>query len=41
MTNIKPRAPIRRFDVFSEYSCLRAIKAEGLSAAKARGMDYG
>ncbi len=37
MTNITPRAPIRRIDVFAEYSRLRAIKEEGLSAAKAKG----
>jgi hypothetical protein len=37
MTKLKPKARIRRFDVFAEYNRLRAIKDEHLSAAKAKG----
>jgi hypothetical protein len=37
MIQQKPKAPIRRFDVFAEYNRLRAIKEEHLTAAKAKG----
>jgi hypothetical protein len=38
MTNEpKPRAAIRRFDVFAEYNRLKAQKQDRLSGAKARG----
>lgn len=36
MSDLKPNAPIRRFDVFAEYSRLKALK-EGESAAQAKG----
>lgn len=36
MSDLKPKAPIRRFDVFAEYSRLKALK-EGESAAQAKG----
>lgn len=36
MPDLKPRAPIRRFDVFAEYNRLKAMK-EGESAAQAKG----
>lgn len=38
MADPKPRAPIRRFDVFAEYNRLKALK-EGESAAQAK--SYG
>ena len=37
MSTTKPKAPVRRFDVFAEYNRLKAQKDEKLSAAKARG----
>ncbi|MGH7724911.1 MAG: hypothetical protein ACREOU_05730 [Candidatus Eiseniibacteriota bacterium] len=33
----KPKAPIRRFDVFAEYNRLKAIAEEGLSDRVAKG----
>jgi hypothetical protein len=33
----KPRAAVRRFDVFAEYNRLKGLKEEGLSAAQAKG----
>lgn len=36
MAELKPRAPVRRFDVFAEYNRLKARK-EGESAAQAKG----
>jgi hypothetical protein len=36
MSDAKPNAPIRRFDVFAEYNRLKALK-EGESAAQAKG----
>lgn len=36
MAELKPNAPIRRFDVFAEYNRLKAMK-EGESAAQAKG----
>ncbi|MBI4675471.1 MAG: hypothetical protein HY741_27820 [Chloroflexi bacterium] len=36
MLNLKPHAPIRRFDVFAEYNRLKALQ-EGQSAAQAKG----
>lgn len=37
MATIKPHAPVRRFDVFAEYSRLKGLKEEGLSATQAKG----
>lgn len=37
MTEPKPKASIRRFDVFAEYNRLKAIKEDHLTAAKAKG----
>jgi hypothetical protein len=37
VTETKPRAPIRRFDVFAEYNRLKAMKEEDLPANKAKG----
>jgi hypothetical protein len=37
MAKIRPEAPVRRFDVFAEYSRLEAIREKGMSAAKAKG----
>ncbi len=37
MAEIKPRAPIRRFDVFAEYNRMKGLKEEGLSGPKAKG----
>ncbi len=37
MPELKPRAPIRRFDVFAEYNRLKAIQEEGLTKSKAKG----
>ena len=37
MADLKPRASIRRFDVFAEYNRLKAMKEDHLSAAKAKG----
>lgn len=37
MTELKPKALIRRFDVFAEYNRLRGIKEDHLTAAKAKG----
>src|SRR5262245_56354446 len=36
MSELKPKAPVRRFDVFAEYNRLKAMK-EGESAAQAKG----
>jgi hypothetical protein len=36
MADLKPNAPIRRFDVFAEYNRLKA-RQEGQSAAQAKG----
>ena len=36
MSELKPNAPIRRFDVFAEYNRLDALK-KGESAAQAKG----
>src|SRR5689334_5255551 len=37
MNEQKPKAPVRRFDVFAEYNRVKAQKEERLSAAKAKG----
>jgi hypothetical protein len=37
MAELKPRAPIRRFDVFAEYNRVKVLKEDGLSAPKAKG----
>ena len=37
MTELKPKAPIRRFDVFAEYNRLKALKEEHYTATKAKG----
>ncbi len=37
MADLKPRAPIRRFDVFAEYNRLKGLKEEHLTAGKAKG----
>ena len=37
MTELKPSAPIRRFDVFAEYNRLKAMKEEKMSAKRAKG----
>jgi hypothetical protein len=37
MSTTKPRAAVRRFDVFAEYNRIKAQKEDRLSAAKARG----
>ncbi len=37
MTDLKPKAPIRRFDVFAEYNRIKAIKEDKLTQAKAKG----
>jgi hypothetical protein len=36
MSAVKPKAPVRRFDVFAEYNRLKA-RHEGQSAAQAKG----
>jgi hypothetical protein len=36
MTNLQPRAPIRRFDVFAEYNRIKNVTA-GEEEAKAKG----
>lgn len=36
MSDLKPNAPIRRFDVFAEYNRLKGIK-EGMPKTKAKG----
>lgn len=36
MSELKPKAPVRRFDVFAEYNRLKAMQ-EGESAAQAKG----
>src|SRR5438045_3800437 len=36
MADLKPKATVRRFDVFAEYNRLKAMK-EGESAAQAKG----
>ncbi len=37
MADIKPKAPIRRFDVFAEYNRIKAIKEDKMTQAKAKG----
>ena len=37
MPEQKPKAPIRRFDVFAEYNRVKALKEEHLTASKAKG----
>jgi hypothetical protein len=37
VASVKPHAPVRRFDVFAEYTRIKAMREEGLSAAKAKG----
>jgi hypothetical protein len=37
MAESKPKAPIRRFDVFAEYNRIKAVKEDHLTAAKAKG----
>ncbi len=37
MAGLKPRASIRRFDVFAEYNRIKAIKDKHMSATKAKG----
>ncbi len=36
MAELKPRAPVRRFDVFAEYNRLKALN-EGYNKSKAKG----
>ena len=36
MEEIKPKAPIRRFDVFAEYTKLQALR-DGMSPEEAKG----
>ncbi len=37
MDEIRPRAPIRRFDVFAEFNRLKALKEDHLTGPKAKG----
>jgi hypothetical protein len=37
MAEVKPHASIRRFDVFAEYSRLKGLREEDMSASKAKG----
>jgi hypothetical protein len=37
MATIRPHAPVRRFDVFAEYTRLKAMREDGMKAAKAKG----
>lgn len=37
MTELKPKAPIRRFDVFAEYNRVKALRLDRLGKAKAKG----
>ncbi len=37
MADIKPKAPVRRFDVFAEYNRIKAIKEDKMTQAKAKG----
>lgn len=37
MTQLLPRAPIRRFDVFAEFNRLKGLKELELTAGKAKG----
>ncbi len=37
MAELKPKAPIRRFDVFAEYSRIKALRQDKLGKAKAKG----
>ena len=37
MTELKPLAPIRRFDIFAEYNRLKAMDEKKMSAAQAKG----
>ncbi len=37
MSEPKPKAPIRRFDVFAEYNRIKALEEEHLTAPKAKG----
>ncbi len=37
MADVKPRARIRRFDVFAEYNRIKAMKEKRMRAAKAKG----
>lgn len=37
MAETKPKASIRRFDVFAEYNRLKGMKEDHLTAAKAKG----
>ncbi len=37
MAEPKPKAPIRRFDVFAEYNRIKAVKEDQLPLAKAKG----
>ncbi len=37
MAEPKPRAPVRRFDVFAEYNRLKALNEEGLNKSKPKG----
>ncbi len=37
MEDLKPRAPIRRFDVFAEYNRIKAQKEDQLPATRAKG----
>ncbi len=37
MTEPKPRAAVRRFDVFAEYNRVKAMKEKRLRAAQAKG----
>ena len=37
MPEHKPKAPIRRFDVFAEYNRIKALKEDHLTGPKAKG----
>src|SRR5437868_4197186 len=37
MTEPKPLAPVRRFDVFAEYNRVKAMKEKRMKLAKAKG----
>ncbi len=37
MADIKPKAPVRRFDVFAEYNRIKAIQEDKMTQAKAKG----
>ena len=37
MASIRPHAPVRRFDVFAEYTRIKAMREDGMAADKAKG----